>query len=88
MNQPVQQPDVLETFATLVRQHDVTYQYSDDFSAWKRGSEQRDQIMAIYRAADHRMQCLMVDVWNEIMRRSFAPEWVDEWLWSHPKEVV
>jgi hypothetical protein len=88
MQDVTQKPDVLETFATLVRQHDVTYEYSDDHTAWSRGLREYDQIMTLYRAADHRTKCLMTDIWNEIMRRSFRPDVVDQWLWSQPKEVA
>lgn len=88
--QQTHQPDVVERFATLVRQHDVTYQYADDHGSWTRGSAQRAAIGRLFDAQDHETQCLMVDVWNRIMREGFQPEVVDQWLWKYPtkKEAV
>ena len=37
----------LEDFTVLCNNHDWTYEYSDDHSVWKRGSAQRDVLVAI-----------------------------------------
>jgi len=89
-NTEVNQPDVLERFATMVRQHDVTYDYADDHASWTRGSTQKRAIVALFNAQNHETQCLMVDVWNAIMRAGFDPKFVDQWLWQYPvkKEVA
>lgn len=40
----------LARFAELVRQHDLTYQYSDDYSVWLAGQQSYDAIVAMMRA--------------------------------------
>lgn len=79
------QPDVVVEFAKLATRHDVTYEYSDDHSAWVAGRDEYARIRAIYNAADQRTKLLLCDVWNEIMRMRFKPEHVAEWLWPEPK---
>ena len=37
----------LEEFAQLIHAHDITYQYSDDPRAWKRGDEQRQALLEL-----------------------------------------
>jgi len=37
----------LVDFTVLCNNHDWTYEYSDDHSVWKRGSAQRDVLVAI-----------------------------------------
>lgn len=85
---PVNQPDVVEQFAHLVRQHDVSYEYSDDYRVWDAGQRQRHEILNLYRSQDHRTRCLMVDVWNEIMERKFTANAFELWQWSYPQEAA
>lgn len=38
-----------EEFTKLCNAHDWTYEYSDDHSVWKRGTAERDRLMAIVK---------------------------------------
>lgn len=81
--QTANQPNVLEQFAILVRQHDLSYKYSDDHRAWSKGCDERAAIMALYDAQDAATQSLMVDVWNKVITLRCTPEFAHEYLWRH-----
>ena len=73
--------DVIEEFATLVRQHDVSFEYSDDHSAWTRGHNQRAAIMALFSAQSEETKATMRDTWDAVKRARFTPYYVHEYLW-------
>lgn len=71
--------DRLKEFEELVDAHDVTYNYSDDSSVWRRGQAQWEQIMSI---AKDLPQEDVARIWNAKMDRYFLPEYAPEWYWQ------
>ena len=54
----------IDTYINLLQTHDWSYDYSDEYSKWKRGFEQKSQLEAYARDLDPTYK-----VWNE-----YAPE--------------
>jgi hypothetical protein len=59
----------LEQFAKLVRDHDLTYAFSDDHSVWERGQRERDVIVA---AAKDLPREEVVRIWNAEVDRKLS----------------
>lgn len=55
---------VEQEFRTLCRQHDLTYEYSDDHFVWQRGSESLAKIRA---KAKELPREVAVRIWNEVV---------------------
>lgn len=69
---------LLDEFIGLVQAHDVTYQYSDDGVVFRRGRQQRQEIIDLSNRIG-REHC--VPVWNYLMQEKFGAN-ADEFMWS------
>jgi hypothetical protein len=68
----------IEEFKTLVCRHDLTYEYSDDGSVWRRGREQRAKIEA---AAKNFPREEVVKIWNAEVDRKLIPDAREQFYW-------
>lgn len=59
----------LEEFAQLVRQHDLTYNYSDDGSVWRRGQAAYDRIVTASKQFPRED---VVRIWNAEVDRKLV----------------
>lgn len=73
-------PMSFEDWSKLVRAHDLTYAYSDDYSVYRRGQAQFDLIVqeaANFPRAD------VIRVWNtELVDKFLIPEARNEFYWK------
>lgn len=76
----------LDHWATLVRRHDLTYEYSDDHRAWCKGRDERQHIMSLYNGFDEDSKREARAIWNANIVRCIAPEFVAPWLWKEPTQ--
>lgn len=60
-----------EDWSKLVRAHDLTYAYSDDFSVYRRGQAQFDLITSEATAFPPEDVCR---VWNEMVAKFLVPD--------------
>lgn len=68
----------LKHFKKLVDQHDLTYNYSDDGSVWRRGQDERDKITQL---ADHLPRDQVVKIWNDAVDRKIKPGMGEHFKW-------
>lgn len=68
-----------EQFKLAVQNHDVTYEYSDDGSVYRRGSQQKAEIfqMAQFLPID-----FVKEVWNARMDKCLIPSEAPRWYWK------
>jgi hypothetical protein len=69
---------LIEEFTTLVNQHDLTFEYSDDSRAWRRGKE---QLKAIRDLAAKLPPGVAAPIWNAMVDRSVVAEYRAEHYW-------
>jgi hypothetical protein len=65
-------------FAAAVRQHDVTFEYSDDGAMWRRGSDQRNVIRSM---ATFLSEGFVKSTWNKRMDEMFTADEAPRWYW-------
>jgi hypothetical protein len=53
-----------EEFRKLCQQHDLTYEYSDDGSVWRRGC---DSLAKVQAAAKQMDRAVAERIWNEVV---------------------
>jgi hypothetical protein len=68
----------LEEFAELVRQHDLTYSYSDDNRVWRKGQDER---IAIEQAARDFDPADVQRIWNEAVDKKLAESARAQFYW-------
>ena len=73
----------IELFRKLVRQHDITYDYSDDGSVWRAGSAQRTRINQLRETIPDNIAC---EIWNARMDEYFIPQEAPRWHWTPKME--
>lgn len=66
-------------FKALVRKHDLTYNYSDDISAWRRGQESYD---AILKAAKLLPRSEAVRIWNKVVDEKILDGHRQQFYWK------
>jgi hypothetical protein len=66
-----------EDFVKLVNSHDLTYGYSDDPNAYRRG---RDSYIAICSAAKHFDEVWVNEVWNTMVLSKVRAEYAGSFL--------
>lgn len=54
----------MDEYIALLKRHDWSFDYSDDYSVWKRGREDRDRLNSLQRWLDPDSS-----IWNQ-----YAPE--------------
>lgn len=69
----------LSEFERMVREHDLTYSFSDDHRDWMRGRAQRD---AILEAAKLLPRSEVVRVWNEMVDKRIVKESRNAFYWT------
>lgn len=70
--------ELKKQFDEMVRGHDVTFEYSDDGSVWRRGQAQRDAIKALAKELPAEY---VAEVWNKRMDEMFTAEEAPRWYW-------
>lgn len=68
-----------EQFREMCKAHDLTFEYSDDSSAYNRG---RDQLAAIKEAAKQLPPGVAEKIWNQVISEKVLPEYVAQYPWS------
>ena len=68
----------LETFRQMCREHDLTYQYSDDGGVWSRGSASEARVRA---AAKQLPREDAVRIWNEVVDEKLVPDARGSFYW-------
>ena len=63
------EPITEEAFRKMCEAHDLTYDYSDDYSAYRRG---REQYAAIKEAAEKLPRGRAVAIWNETVDKKLT----------------
>lgn len=71
--------DKLKQFEDMVDRHDLTFDYSDDISVWRRGIAERDAI----RAAAKELPPEDVErIWNAAADRKLVAEHAPRFYWK------
>lgn len=73
--------NTLEQFETLCRQHDLTYQYSDDGSVYRRG---RAEYSAIRSMAAQLPRPDAVRIWNAVVDTKIVEGSREQFYWRLP----
>lgn len=69
----------LEKFKTLVKNHDLTFGYSDDGSVYRRGSESLGEIKRIASTLPREE---VVRIWNEVVDSKLAVGFRETFYWK------
>jgi hypothetical protein len=69
----------LEELDALIARHDLTFEYSDDHRAWKRGSE---SLAEIRRVAKEFPREQVVEIWNRHVDRKLREGYRDSFYWK------
>lgn len=70
--------NTIEDFEEAVRNHDLTYSYSDDHSCWRRGATDHDRI----RDAAKKFPPQEVErIWNEMVDRKLVESARSQFYW-------
>ena len=73
-----------EDFQEMVRNHDLTYSYSDDGEVWRRGQARYD---AIRKAADSLPREDVECIWNAEVDRKLMEHARSTFYWRWPSPV-
>lgn len=71
--------DKIEQFTQLVKEHDLTYDWSEDSTKWRAGDE---QYRAIQKLAMELPRQEAVRIWNSVVDEKIRPETADLFYWS------
>jgi hypothetical protein len=69
----------IEKFKTMVKNHDLTFSYSDDGEVYRRGSESLSKIKKIAETLPREE---VVRVWNEIVDGKLAVGFRETFYWK------
>ena len=69
----------IELFTQLVKEHDLTYDWSEDSTKWRAGDE---QYRAIQKLAMELPRQEAVRIWNSVVDEKIRPETADLFYWS------
>ena len=69
----------IELFTQLVKEHDLTYDWSEDITKWRAGDE---QYRAIQKLAMELPRQEAVRIWNSVVDEKIRPETADLFYWS------
>ncbi len=72
----------VEKFKQLVRDHDLTYDYSDDGAVWRAGVAQRDEIRALAKELPTGEAAA---IWNAEVDRKITESSRAMFYWREPK---
>jgi hypothetical protein len=76
----------LDHWATLVRRHDLTYDYSDDHRAWCKGRDERQHIMSLFNGFDDDTKREARAIWNANVERCINPAFAVAYMWKEPTQ--
>lgn len=68
-----------ETFFELCKRHDLTHEYSDDGSVWRRG---RDQLTAIREAAKSLPPEVAARIFNSVVDTKMKEGYREQFYWK------
>jgi len=68
-----------EHFQRLCELHDLTFGYSDDAGAYRKGQLELDAIKA---AAEQLGREVAIPIWNAEIRRKLQSPWDEAYLWK------
>lgn len=71
--------NIVEQFKELVKKHDLTYSYSDDYSVYKKGE---DEYKAIVNLSKQLPKEVVVQIWNENVDNKMLPYVRSEYYWQ------
>ena len=66
-------------FDKLCKEHDLTYSYSDDHSAYTKGHEHHKKIMELSKEIPHN---IAVQIWNKYVFEKLSEHYIEEYLWK------
>ena len=66
-------------FDELCKEHDLTYSYSDDHSAYTKGHEHHKKIMELSKEIPHN---IAVQIWNKYVFEKLSEHYIEEYLWK------
>ena len=66
-------------FVTLVANHDLTYDFSDDGRVWRAGQACYSKIIADSKQFD---RAFVVEVWNACVDRKIVPDSRESFYWK------
>lgn len=68
-----------QAFEKLVKDHDLTYSYSDDARVLRRGMAQRDAIEEMAKQLPREQ---VVAIWNKWIDRKIVEKFRSDWYWT------
>lgn len=68
---------IVEQFETMCRQHDLTYEYSDDHSVWQRGSQSLAEVERFARE-NFEDKSEASAIWNRIVDEKLLEGYRDQ----------
>lgn len=72
-------------FAALCDRHDLTYEYSDDASVWRRGANERAVIEAVATSLPAEV---VARIWNEMVDKKLIPACRADFYWKAKAEAA
>lgn len=68
-----------EEFRKLCKNHDLTYEYSDDHRYWTKGNQTLAEVQAKAKELDREVA---VRIWNEVVDQKIVEGRRDQWYWK------
>lgn len=64
---------------SLIAQHDLTYTYTDDRAAYRRGADEYDEIIKLSEQLD---ETEVNKIWNHWVDKKIAKQFRNDWYWG------
>lgn len=71
---------LLEDFELMVKEHDLTYSYSDDGRVWRKGEAERSAIVEFSNLLPRDK---VVEIWNKWVDRKIGEGYRDNFYWRN-----
>lgn len=71
--------ETAKKFRELCEAHDITYDFSDDSTVYRRGDDQYKQIVEVSKQIPRN---LAVQIWNETVEKKLLPNAWDDYKWK------
>jgi len=78
VNDQVEKWNVEAAFEEMCRDHDLTFEYSDDKTVYRRGRAEKEAILAYARTMDRKKA---VEIWNKCVDEKMLPGARMCWHW-------
>ena len=69
-----------DEFRALCKAHDLTYEYSDDHSYWRRGNQTLSELTRF--AKEHLEREVAVRIWNEVVDTKLVERARAQFYWE------